>query len=1528
MKKILTRFFSLMLAAATALSATAGPLSRKTIEANSGMPGLTAAVAPAPRTSAGKTGELPRPRMHKAGKHSLATAATAAELKSNGLHKVVRAAGKAAGMPKLAGSVIWSESDNFASAGLYTVPTNDSEEFTRLLRYANAQYGGVLVDNAYYTCSYFEYPGVGAYIFYTGYDMTTGKEFYEASSNYYTYSMTYDATTETVYAIANIDRRFVLVKVTFNIEQNRVLLDPVDVISLDEYGLWNSIACDSKGQLWAIYSDLAIPENEDDPMVCTGSTLYKIDKNTAAITKVGETGFDSLYASDAIFDPKTDRLFWTVSNASDQGFLTEVDTTTGNASVIYVFPGNEEVCGLAILIPEAEDDAPAVATDLRANFADASLSGSIDFKAPASLFDGTPGSGNITYTIAANGEQIATGTTTFGSEVSAKVTVPAPGFYTFTVRTANEAGQSPTTEISAYVGAGTPEATSVTASYSKGVMNVSWLPVTGSINGGYIDTDAVTYTVTRYPENIVVAQDIAATSFSEALSVPDTLTTYSYAVVATYAGLSSAPARSNTISLGTVVPPFTATFENSLDGFNVVDANGDGQTWTAIDGRARIIYNKTLDMDDWLISPAIKLSAGTLYNIAAQLSCGQAARPERIEIKLGTSPDPDNMTTVLLEPTVITQIYDKPLEWSTIYLPKTDGNYYIGFHGISDKNTFTMYVDNFSIGRLQSVNGPAPVSNLQVVPGENGDLTATISFTTPSTTLSGDNLDAITKIDLLCDGSLVNTWNEPATNTALTYTDNLPEAGYYTYTVIPYSSVGSGGEVSADVYVGIGVPAAVDGVKACETGKPGEVTIIWNAVTMTEDSIPLDPSLVQYRVNRIVNSNIMGMGGMLKGTSYTYQAVEPGYQEFLQYAIVARTEGGFGNILNCSLSSIIPAGTPYDGLTLSNQEDVDKYLLGINSRGGGAWAVYDNSLMPSQDGDNRMFAMYAPYENDHGDLYTGLISLASFTNPTLTFYTFNIGNLSDNMADINEITVSVRETNALEFKDVKTVVVSETGPVNSWNRVVVDLSAYVGKTIQLNFYSIVKAASYTVIDNIKIGDIHTNDLAVMGISAPDAATAGNRFPIDVTITNDGIATATNYAVEVYADNKLVVSQQGPTLNGGASADVEFELTMSPFADKKINYYAKVVLTGDENMANNQSNTIAVTPIRSTLPAVGNLAGTETDTEIKLTWNAPDLASIPADAITEDFENGLPFTSRFGEWIFVDKDGVPVDGFSNIEVPNIINGVTKGSFWIWDTNDIGSGNSYFQAHSGTKYLFALYRSDMGQADEWAISPELNGDEQTISFYAKSYSADYPEEVKVAYSTGSIEPDEFTAVKSFVALSNEWTRYEFSVPEGAKRFAINSCAANAFMLMVDDVTYIPAGAPRSIQFESYDVYRDGQRINNTPVTACDYVDKDVEEGKTYEYAVVAVYDKGASAPSDALRITYNKGAIDEIGCGDLSIATDMTSIVVSGAQGLQITVYAVDGKTIFAGKGSMITTIPVQQGVYVVKAGSAVKTVSVR
>ncbi len=207
-------------------------------------------------------------------------------------------------------------------------------------------------------------------------------------------------------------------------------------------------------------------------------------------------------------------------------------------------------------------------------------------------------------------------------------------------------------------------------------------------------------------------------------------------------------------------------------------------------------------------------------------------------------------------------------------------------------------------------------------------------------------------------------------------------------------------------------------------------------------------------------------------------------------------------------------------------------------------------------------------------------------------------------------------------------------------------------------------------------------------------------------------------------------------------------------------------------------------------------------------------------------------------------------------------------------------------------------------------------------------EYPEAIKLCYSTGSVNPDDFVEVKTVKPVAGEWTLYEFNVPEGAKRFAINSFATGAYMLMVDDVTFIPANVIATLELVGYDVYRDGVKINDSVVEECEFTDTNVENGHTYEYAVVAVYTTGLSHSSDVVSVLYQGSGIDSIAAGALSISTARGQIIVTGAAGHAVAVYAVDGKTIYSGLGEAKTVIPAPQGIYVVKAATTVKKVIVK
>ncbi|MDE6043735.1 MAG: choice-of-anchor J domain-containing protein, partial [Muribaculaceae bacterium] len=271
--------------------------------------------------------------------------------------------------------------------------------------------------------------------------------------------------------------------------------------------------------------------------------------------------------------------------------------------------------------------------------------------------------------------------------------------------------------------------------------------------------------------------------------------------------------------------------------------------------------------------------------------------------------------------------------------------------------------------------------------------------------------------------------------------------------------------------------------------------------------------------------------------------------------------------------------------------------------------------------------------------------------------------------------------------------------------------------------------------------------------------------------------------------------------------------------------------------------------------------------------------------------------------------------------------TTASFFVFDASG-DDFNATFAGHSGDMYLAALYRADDGTTDDWAISPELTGDAQTISFWACSYHSSYPEKIEMYYSTGSLDPADFTKVGNTVnPVPQDWTEYSFDVPAGAKHFAIRSCATGSFMLMLDDFTFAAAGATSAdLSIVGYDVYRDGEKITAEPVAECEYLDTEAAVGE-HSYVVVTVYTTGNSAPSNTATVTTTSGINDALAAG-IKVAAGKGTITVTGAEGQHLTVAAADGKLYFNGTAAATETVAAPAGICIVKAGTTTVKVAVK
>lgn len=1486
MKKALSLVSSAALAVAMTFSAAAAPqTARKLTAANAAGSELTRTVSMKPNAAPSRIHPLKARTAAHAATPSLKKAMKAAHLVQKTSAAKAPAA-EAASLPDLRGSVVFNDSwtQENQPTGLYKI--NADGTTTMQIEEVDASGGAFLHDGIYTATEYMEFWGM-LFITATAYDLESGESVAvyggESPDHICIGGETVDPTDGTVYGItynANMDG-LQLSKMSYGETISSTAVAPLD-------GNWNSIVCDASGQLYGISYE-GVMEGEN--FVATSSALNKIDKTTGEVTLIGETGHAPQYLSSATIDTKTGRMFWTVNPPDETGYLCEVNLVTGAATKIVDFALDDEIMGLCVVAPAAEEGAPAAVTDLAADFPQGALSGNVSFKLPTTLFDGSAATGTLGYKVLANGQQVADGTGAAGADVTAPVTVEEAGEYTIVVTASNAVGEGPKVKLTLFIGNGTPKSPEAALVYEGGKMKLSWPAVTESADGGFIDPAAVTYSVTRIINNesgsaLTVASGLTATSFEEEVAMPAEITTYHYLVVAESAGVVSTPAKSNSVTLGNIVPPYVNHFDSAdaLSGYTIIDGNDDGKVWTYYQGAsgadgepgaARMTYNTNLAMDDWMITPPLKLEGGKAYKVSFQARANSDAYPERVEAKWGNAATAAAMTGVIVAPTDLGKNW---VELGAYIIPEADGIYYVGIHGISDEDTYYLYVDDLTVSAAAATTVPGVATDLAVANDPAGTGKATITFKAPAKTMGGETLAAITKIELSRDGNVIKTFDAPAPGADLNHEDTA-ETGTHTYSVQAFNADGAGEVASVTAFVGIDKPGAPENVQIVETANLGEVTISWDAVTVDQNGNAINSALVKYLVaERVTTGWTPIFETPISATTYTFQAVPAGEQDFAQYAIFAVTDGGTGT---GAPTDMIPVGTPYEGMEESFPDGTLSYVLGLDSSNGGSWSLFDDdSGIPSQDGDNGFIGMKASYLEQGADLFTGKISLAGAVNPGISFYTYNLVGESGGK-DENTIELFVREIGAAEYTALGTpIVIGDLATEAGWVSVNKSLAAYAGKTIQLMFRATCHGFAYTLIDNIKIGDMLENDLHARAISAPAKVKAGADYEVAVTVNNNGTKDATAFTIKLFADGEQVAAKTVDALAAGTATTETFTLNMHALAEEPVVLHAEVEFAADEKQGNNKTAEVTVTPQISKLPAVTDLKG-EADENGKahLTWSEPDLNAAPAESGTVDFEDAESFAHEYEGWTFIDADGKPVGGFQNTDIPGIDPGNTLTSFFVFDRAAETWKHESFAAHSGTKYLASLfnYNPSNGLVDDWAISPMLDGSAQTITFYAKSYDSQYSESFDFLYSTTGTETSDFIRVGSKKNISTTWTEYSFEVPAGALYFAIRNHDTDAFMLMLDDFTFAPAGASAELSIAGYDVYRDGVKITTEPTGETEFTDTDATDGD-HTYVVVAVYDKGISKGSNAVTVSTT-------GIADITI--DSADAEYFNMQGIRVT-----------------------------------------
>lgn len=319
--------------------------------------------------------------------------------------------------------------------------------------------------------------------------------------------------------------------------------------------------------------------------------LYEINTETGEETYVGNTGIvpsdaTGYFGQTGEIDPKTNTFYWACVMPDGSSSLYTVDLKDGHATKIGDYAdGKIQMFDMIMAGRQAEDDAPARATDLAVSFPNGGTTGTVSFTAPATNYAGEAISGDLSYEIKANGMEIAQGTTVAGAPVTASVTDVPEGMVKFSVTTNNDAGVSPKANMATWVGYDIPVATD-TVTFSLDGSNkatVTWSAVRRGKHNSYIGD--ITYRVVRLADkdSVVVAESTADTTIVDQLPANAPMNNYKYAVCAINGGKKYG---AYTTSEGQIVGsafdvPYSETFDTktSAELYTIVDANNDGSTW-------------------------------------------------------------------------------------------------------------------------------------------------------------------------------------------------------------------------------------------------------------------------------------------------------------------------------------------------------------------------------------------------------------------------------------------------------------------------------------------------------------------------------------------------------------------------------------------------------------------------------------------------------------------------------------------------------------------------------------------------------------------------------------------------------------------------------------------------------------------------------------------------------------------------------------------------------------------------------------
>lgn len=1447
--------------------------------------------------------------------------------------------------------------------GFYSFTTAEGDGFTSHGAISSSTTIGNVTDSGFYVGGkYYCLVTSGTFLNYTSLFKTVDTESWEvedtksfSKSNAIAYDMAYDYTTSTAYAAS---------PKSFNAYQGGTVLNKVDastgtftsVAAISSHKIY-ALACDAAGQLWGI----GTPDGLSVP-----TSLLKINKTDGSVEEVGELGVNLYTAShsSAVFDYRTGKLYWTAKTYVEDEYLQrvstsglfEIDTTTGKATLSKLFPNNEIIAGL--FMKDSHPKAPEKVKDVRFDLASGSQTeGTLAFTLPELTYDRTALSGSLGIRILLDGEEVESrsGLEPGSEYVSSALTIESGRQQVFSVICTSNGLESLPARKEVYSGEDTPMPVgnlTVTGSPRGDEAEISWTAPSAGVNGGSVDAAKLTYNIVMKPDNETIATGLTDTKYTHRLTRKMGVTQYQ--VIACAGDKVSEPASSSVQLLGTAWPvPYLETFDYAGEAYwpmTTIDANQNGSDEIGLkwffdpNNNCALYYadpnGGTGAADDWLITPTIDLQSGNVYRLQFDTR-GYMGGTNHVVVTIGALPTVEAQQTTLLDETYPTGEGSKT--FSVLFHP-AEGDCRIGFHNVSDGSDH-MYIDNVYVTRYGTDKVPAAATDVTLSKAGGKVL---LRCVTPTRTVAGDPLTELTALKVYrssTSGEPVKTFDNPGVGTTVEWEDENPSAGVCTYYIVATNAEGDGLEAVESIDTNADVPKAVENVSVAGRNSWQEALVTWSyPEDMTGvNGLPLQDGDLFYDVYRVIGFTSTLVAENLQACSYVdvnlAEAFPDGRQQsYVTYKVTPKTSGGKGASTS---SEEVLLGLAYELPYAESWTDqgMDTYPWKMaNAATGTSWGVANTGYSPSTGGKGQdgyglaTFSISSASYSGSADYVSPRIDVSNFSNPKVSFYLYH-STSSETTGSYLKIGVMTEEDGVVMLPTAYNVYADEDG----WKQYTVSLPAAYNDCDRLSlvFRGTSTSRNGSVhVDNVVVtGDRPEYELKAAAIDGAERCLIGNPNLYDVEVKNIGSRDNGGVKVDFYADGELIGTQRIEEIKAGESAFVSFTYTPSLDNEERNVTLRAEISADDDASASNNAIESTVTMIAPMLPYVTDLGGMADGDGVHLSWS--DATSYPhQEYVTDNVEAHPAFSiDGAGEWKFVDVDGaVTLSGLSiNGSTIQWDNSGVAQAFIVFNPYQTDGISAVITPRSGNQ-CFISFAARNGN-DDWLISPQLSGEKQNISFYAKAaYPYDLEEKFEVWASKTTTDISSFVKISGenpvVVSSATDWRNYEYTLEEGTKFFAIRCVSFEQTGLMIDDIAYSPAHS--AVEFWGYNVYRDGSLLTEEPVGETGYTDRAVNANTSYAYNVTAVYKEGESIFSNPA--TVSVGTYDGIGGvvseGAVSIRPLANGVEVLNAEGLAVSVYTLDGRLLYSVQGAGRTVLPLSSGLYVVKAGSVSGKVDIR